>query len=302
MDDQARVKNASTATCESLVRRMPRYGWIGLLLIASSWPAYWIVSGAYSEDLFVPLWAGYVLVADGLGYARTGGSLLTGPPARWLALLAAGGAFWFSFEIGNHVMHDWTYLTHARHGRLTFDLVQAATFATVGPVLWVTTAFYRTIPRLAELRGPRAPRLAPAALGLLSVAGAVCLAAPMLWPRAAFTLVWFGWFLLLDPLNAALGGRSLIRQAEAGRWGTWLALTLAALTAGVFWEGWNNGSAGYMWTYHVPYFDSAPHLFQMPLPGYLGYPPFVYSAYAAYQSGVLIVRRARRLKASVRLD
>lgn len=283
-------------TRESFVRRVPLHAWIGLLLIAASWPAYWTVSGAYSEDLFVPLWAGYILVVDGLVYARSGGSLFIGSPPRWLALLVAGAAFWFSFEIENHALHDWSYLTRARHGRLAFDLVQAVTFATVGPVLWVTTALLRTVPRLAEARGPRMPRLAPAALGALSVAGAVCLAAPMLWPRVAFPLVWFGWFLLLDPLNAVLGGRSLIRQAQSGRWGTWIALTLAGLTTGLFWEGWNDGSAGYMWTYHVPYFDSAPHLFQMPLPGYLGYPPFVFSAYAAFQSGALIVRRVRGVR------
>ncbi|WP_280721345.1 hypothetical protein [Kitasatospora sp. MAA4] len=260
----------------------PRRGWqlvLGPALIAVAWPAYWSVTGRYSEDLFLPLWLGYIVTVDGLVRLRTGASLLTGRVRLFLLLLPASCAFWFFYELYNHVLGNWRYQAHQRHGRLVWDLVQAVLITTVIPALWETRELFRSFPRLAGLRGVRLPA-SRRALRILSALGLLALVLPLLLPRQTYPLVWCGLFLLLDPLNRLRGLPSVLGEVADGRWGEVAVLTLTGFTTGFFWEFWNGGSAGYRWVYDVPYFNTWPHLFEMPLPGYLGYPPFAFSAYA----------------------
>jgi hypothetical protein len=251
----------------------------GPVLLAAAWPAYWTVRGPYSEDLFLPLWLGYLITVDGLVRLRTGTSLLTARPRQFLLLFPLSCVFWFCYELYNHVLHNWSYHAHQRHPRLLWDVVQAVLITTVIPVVWQTRDFFRSFPRLAGLRGRRVP-VTDRGLRITAAAGLVSLVLPLFLPHQTYPLLWCGFVLLLDPLNLRLGRPSLISGPARGWWGEVVVLALAGLTGGFFWELWNGGSAGYHWVYDTPYVNSWPHLFQMPLPGYLGYPPLAFSAYA----------------------
>ncbi|WP_035849362.1 hypothetical protein [Kitasatospora azatica] len=251
----------------------------GPVLLALAWPAYWTVADQYSEDLFLPLWLGYLITVDGLVRLRTGTSLLTGRPRLFLLLFPVSCAFWFCYELYNHVLQNWHYQAHQRHPRLLWDLVQGVLITTVIPVLWETRDFFRSFPRLAGLRGVRLP-LTDRGPRIVAAAGLLSLTVPLLLPRQTYPLLWCGFVLLLDPVNLWTGRPSLLGQLAHGRWGELVVLSLAGLTSGFFWEMWNGGSAGYRWVYDTPYVNSWPHLFEMPLPGYLGYPPLAFSAYA----------------------
>ena len=280
--------------------RASRLGWqlvAGPALIAVAWPAYWTVTGRYSEELFLPLWLGYLVTVDGLVRLRTGTSLLTGRPRLFLLLLPASCAFWFFYELYNHVLGNWHYRAHERHSRLVWDVVQGVLITTVIPVLWETRDFFRSFPRLTDVRGPRL-RVSPRGLRMLPAAGLLALALPLLFPRQTYPLVWCGLFLLLDPLNRLRGRASLLGELAHGRWGEVVVLTLTGFTSGFFWEFWNGGSAGYRWVYDIPYFNAWPHLFEMPLPGYLGYPPFAFSAYAVTVLVIAALRRAEKAEAA----
>jgi hypothetical protein len=63
-----------------------------------------------------------------------------------------------------------------------------------------------------------------------------------------------------------------------GDWRLAAALALGALVCGFFWELWNFYSYP-KWTYHTPGVDFL-HVFEMPLLGFLGYPPFGLELYA----------------------
>ena len=65
---------------------------------------------------------------------------------------------------------------------------------------------------------------------------------------------------------------------------------MAALCDGFFWEMWNWRALPH-WYYTVPIVNNLPHLFAMPLPGYIGYLPFGIELYAMYQFLLLITRR-----------
>lgn len=201
--------------------RVWRPGWqlaAGPLLIVFAWPAYWTVSNRYSEDLFLPLWLGYIITVDGLVRLRTGTSLLSGRPRLFLLLLPASCAFWFFYELYNHVLGNWHYRAHQRHPRLVWDIVQGVLITTVIPVVWETRDFFRSFPRLAGARGVRM-RVSRRGLRIVFAIGLLSLALPLLFPRQTYPLLWCALFLLLDPFNLRWGRPSLIGDVaeEVGR-------------------------------------------------------------------------------------
>ena len=92
--------------------------------------------------------------------------------------------------------------------------------------------------------------------------------------------VWLGFILLLDPINARLGGESLVGDFRAGRHDRLVNLVLGGLLCGVLWEFWNYWSRA-KWHYTVPIMERVK-IFEMPLPGYLGFPAFALECFTMY--------------------
>jgi hypothetical protein len=115
-------------------------------------------------------------------------------------------------------------------------------------------------------------------------AGVVLLAVPFVVPATIAPYVaapvWLGFIFLLDPLNARLGGESLLVDLHAGRWDRMINLALSGLLCGVLWEFWNYW-AGAKWHYTVPIMENLK-VFEMPVPGYLGFPAFAFECFTMY--------------------
>lgn len=92
--------------------------------------------------------------------------------------------------------------------------------------------------------------------------------------------VWLGFILLLDPINGRLGGESLLADLRAGRRDRLTNLALSGLLCGVLWEFWNYWSRA-KWHYTVPIMEDLK-VFEMPLPGYLGFPAFAIECFTMY--------------------
>jgi hypothetical protein len=43
------------------------------------------------------------------------------------------------------------------------------------------------------------------------------------------------------------------------------------------------------WIYYLPFLNWAPHYFEMPVPGLLGYLPFACELFAMYQFGLMLL-------------
>jgi hypothetical protein len=99
--------------------------------------------------------------------------------------------------------------------------------------------------------------------------------------RFLFGFVWLGVIFFLDPVNYRLGAPSLIAEWEQGRWGRTFALLAGGAVCGVLWEFWNFW-AGAKWIYAVPILGDIK-LFEMPVLGFLGFPPFCLECYVLYQ-------------------
>src|SRR5439155_307030 len=107
----------------------------------------------------------------------------------------------------------------------------------------------------------------------------------LIWPlgwasRYLAAPVWLGFILLLDPINAALESESLLRDAEKATFRRGSNLLLSGLLCGVLWEFWNYW-AGAKWHYTVPIMEHLK-IFEMPLPGYFGFPAFGLECFTMY--------------------
>jgi hypothetical protein len=121
--------------------------------------------------------------------------------------------------------------------------------------------------------------------------GILFLVLPLLWPECFFPLVWLAFIFLLEPLNHKAGAPSLLRDWENGSLRRFYLLLMAGAICGLLWELWNF-RAGSKWIYTVPHFGFMK-VFEMPLFGFLGFPPFAVECYAMTASFFLLLSKIR---------
>ena len=253
----------------------------GLTLIAA---ALWLSRHSSEIDLlrFPLCWAGVLAALDGLGRWKQGASAL--PTLRsWLFAGAGSLAFWDVFELLNLRLENWWYVGVS--GDLFASSAFAAiSFATVLPAVRLAEAValpagVGPLPRLpAKAASSDAVRRSPSVPLLL---GLVALFMPLVFPTYAFPLAWLFLWPLTEALLRALPAPgaaagavapSPLESLIAGDRPRLLRLCAIGLLLGLVWESLNWGSAR-GWVYTVPFFEEWK-LFEMSLPGYLGYLPF----------------------------
>jgi hypothetical protein len=243
-------------------------------------------------------WWSYILAADGLNRRLSGRSLLRDEPRRFLWLAGVSVALWTFFEALNLRLGNWYYVMD-HPVRLVRWAGGAVAFATVLPGLFETEALlrhlgvFRRVP-VGRLRWSRAWTLGSVALG------AACFVLPLAWPDRFFPLTWASFVFLLEPWNRRHAPESRLRELEQGEAAPALRWLLAGLACGVLWETCNYW-ARVKWVYTVPGFESLK-LFEMPLAGFLGFPPFALecAAIVGFLDGVgqrmrALTRQTRRL-------
>ncbi len=261
--------------------RPPLHFIIGLVLAFFFWYASWTHFGVFGEYAFFPQWLGYILTVDGLVAWRQGTSLLTSHPREWGALFFLSAPIWWIFEGLNDFVQNWHYMTARPYSPGEYILVATIDFSTVVPAVFETTALLLTFGFFERWRPRWRFPLSPRAHWVLMFLGALGLPALVLFPKIAFPFTWLWIVLIADPLNDLRGRPSLLGQAGRGDWRLVIALALATMICGFFWEMWNY-LAMPKWYYTVPWFSFAK-IFEMPILGYLGYWPFGWELYALYQ-------------------
>ncbi len=262
-----------------LPRRWPRQCTVGLGLIALAWPLAWSHWEPISRYTFFPLWLGYILTMDGLVLIRRGSSILSQSPRRWTLLFVLSMPFWWAFELLNLAVHNWEYLGTAGYGFWSYLALASVNFSTVLPAVMESSELVASFAWLRRLRLWWPVPSTPVVLWSLLVFGVLSIILPVRFPHYAYPLVWGVLFFLVEPFNVWLGAPTLFAWLRRGDWRPVIALALGTLLCGFFWEMWNYHSFP-KWIYHVPGFDQGPHLFEMPLPGFLGYLPFALELYA----------------------
>lgn len=280
---------------------MKLYGWLGLILLAvSEFFMFRRVEPFYSWFYSFAWWA-YILLADNLLLMLRGTSPLSTRRREFLQMLPFSVAIWLAFEAFNFVIRNWAYQGVPAETWLRWP-GYALAFATVLPGIFITSEilewliYRRREPPHASDHEPVPASSAPPLPRLLGAAGAGLTIAPLVWPRFFFPAVWIGPALLVDPFLDRLGRRSLSNCiADGDRRRVW-SLLAGGLTCGLLWEFWNFWAAA-RWVYSVPFFGRW-QVFEMPLLGFLGFPPFAVECWVLYQ--VLDVIRSRSRSAFTR--
>ena len=257
---------------------LPYRGLLGLLLIAIAWP----LSQQISQNLFFPLWLGFILLVDGLVLRRTGTSLVVRSPKIMVVMFIVASPYWWAFEGINQITQNWVYVTHTEEdsGGLVGVIQASLSYSTVVPAVFEVSeligsfGFIKRFARLPSLVLSRPQIILAGVFGLGS------LVTMLIWPTYLFPMTWLCLFFIFDPINNLTGRPSIIAQVKNGDYRTVVAFALGALVCGFFWEMWNR-DASVSWEYNIGYLDFA-RIFQMPLLGYGGYLPFGLETYAVF--------------------
>ena len=272
--------------------RLAAYGWVGLIgLIIAEWLLF---RGFQPVAVyFTPIaWTCYILLADAAVLAIRGHSRLHDEPRKFASAAVLSIPLWLIFEAYNLRLQNWSYSGVPVAWPLAL-LGYGWSFATIFPGIFETADLIESFGWFP----PRAPiRFPPAVRRAMVFLGAVCLVAPLIAPqpvaRRLFALVWIGFIFLLDPINYRLGLPSLIGDFAVGGRARFYSLLASGFACGWFWEFWNYWAAA-KWHYIFPMFQSWK-IFEMPVPGYLGFLPFALECFVMYVTASYLLRICKR--------
>ena len=269
------------------------YGWIGLGIIGIS-EVLLFAGVPLVRTFFTPLaWSGYILFADSLVFRQKGNSLIMSRPREFLLLLPLSIGFWLIFEFYNLYLRNWHYVGLPEELPLRL-LGYAWAFATIWPAILETAELLEGWAGISQ-RKIHPWRIRNGHLFFSLVFGAFCLILPLLTslPVAHYLAapVWLGFIFLLDPLNYRMGRDSLFLDLARGDPRKLYSLLLSGVLCGFLWEFWNYW-AGARWHYTVPIVGHIK-IFEMPVLGYLGFPPFAVECFTLWAFVKNGFRRAR---------
>ena len=221
-------------------------------------------------DFAYPLcWWGLLPLLDLWNERRRGLSLWRGQALRFFGILAPLSAlFWLFFELLNLPTPQWRY-RGGIYGVPFQALYGFVAFATVIPIVmecwWICGGAFRVPGGLARVAQRRR---------WLWLFAAVALAALPFFNH----VWWWNQAMWVVPALALLPFTALKAEARGSRFA--LTMTGAGLLSGFLWECLNYRAATH-WEYLI--MTAAPHLFRMPLAGYIGFVPFAFTALVVYE-------------------
>jgi hypothetical protein len=258
-------------------------GWAGaLLVLLAECSLYFAVP--WVKTFFTPIvWTGYLLLVDAMVSRLTGQSRLSRSPREFFWLVFWSCPLWLIFEVYNLRLENWTYIG-LPESAIAQGIGGFWAFATIWPAIYETADLVEAL-GFVQARAKhgiafgRSSRAVIFAMGLLLVTFPVL--APLRIGQYVFGAVWVGFILLLDPFNYQWKGRSLLRELEEGDTSNLYCFLVAGLVCGILWEFWNYW-AGAKWLYIFPILQQTK-IFEMPLPGFLGFPPFALECFVMYE-------------------
>lgn len=252
--------------------------------LTAAWALLLLEVGPVPVWFYVFAWYPTLVLLDGAATLLDGRPSLFADRPLAVSLFAWSPVVWLVFEAVNLRLDNWHYVSLPPGPAARWSGILLS-FATVLPAILLAERALDAAGTFRRGRGPAVTvrRWHPAAAIWIGLGAA---AVSLAWPARFYPLIWGAAFPLADAvLYRHAPHLSLMRDMEDGRWGRIGRLLLAGLGVGLVWETYNWFAAG-SWVYTIPGVDG-PRLFQMPLPGYLGFPLFALEAWSMY--GVLCV-------------
>ena len=236
---------------------------------------------------FTPIvWTGYILFVDALLFKLSGRSLLVNDRLEFLVLALISIAGWWLCEFynaprfWNSNLELWWHYHNLEPNPYLRRFGYDWAFATVFPLQFLTAELFR-LTLFKRFANGRTVKLSRQTLIVLAIIGAAAVIWPLIVPSVWLApVIWLSFILLLDPLNALRGWPSITADLARGDWRRLLSLLAAGFVCGLLWEFFNYWALS-KWTYTVPYFGDLK-IFEMPVLGFLGFPPFAIECWAMY--------------------
>lgn len=257
----------------------PRFGWIGLVVLAVGWLFAWtrfeFVPPAIQRHTYEVLWAGFILVVNALCLKRSGRSPLTNHTKAYLISFPVSSLFWWFFEYLNRYVWNWFYIGIPGISATEYVIFATICFASVLPGVTAVAALLRTFPVFAdEVYAGMAKvnirsGVSVSVLATLTVLG---LTGIVFFPQFAYPLLWISPLMGFIFVQVLLKERSSLDVLATGNWSIVFRFAVAALICGFVWETWNYYSLA-KWVYNVPWVERWK-VWEMPILGFAGYLPF----------------------------
>jgi hypothetical protein len=231
-------------------------------------------------------WWSYIVFADAWNHRRTERSVLL-RNREAPRILALSIAIWATFEAYNFRLGNWHYVEIPSDHVLRW-IGYSVAYATVLPGILATADLLRTLGLGRAGSGLALPRGLPT---LLFWGGAVGSALPWIWPKYLFPLVWLGPTAFFMAVNFRSGGGGILADISQRGLGKLYRLLAAGMICGLLWECWNYWARS-KWIYEIPFFNGSP-LFEMPIAGFLGFPPFAVACHEMYVTARDLLDRVR---------
>jgi hypothetical protein len=254
------------------------HGVIGVLVLISSEILMLKKIEPFATWFYSLAWWSYILIVDSIIYHKKENSLILSRTGSFWIMIVWSVFIWLIFEWFNLTLRNWHYIDIPETLWIRWFGYGLA-YGTVLPALFETEELLDTLGIFRKRSFSAIPRTTCWYLPFLII-GAIFFITPLLWPQYCFPLVWGTFIFLLEPVNHSFGGPSLMREWERGNLRKFFLLLLSGLVCGFLWEFWNFWAEA-KWIYTIPYFNQTK-FFEMPLAGFLGFPPFAVSCYAMF--------------------
>jgi hypothetical protein len=257
---------------------LPLHGIVGIILLILSELLHFRKIDPFYSWFYCFAWWSYILTIDAIIYRLKGNSLIVNRTKEFFLMIPWSVFIWLVFEAANLSLENWYYI-NLPNSIVERWLGYAIAYGSVLPGIFETTEFLET---LAVFKKTRTKRIIFSEKGhhAFIFLGVLCLVFSVAIPKFFFPLIWIGFIFLLEPFNYRYGGRSLLKDLEDGNPRKIYLLLIAGLICGLLWEFWNFWSNS-KWIYTVPFFEKIKW-FEMPVFGFLGFPPFAIQVYVMY--------------------
>ncbi|MFQ5691632.1 MAG: hypothetical protein ACE5IM_01125 [Nitrospinota bacterium] len=266
---------------------MRPHGWIGLAILVVVEALLFAGNPVVAYNMTPLAWTGYILFVDGVVHRLRGQSWLTTRRREFWHMLPVSVISWLIYEFYNYWLQGWHYVG-LPESLWVRGIGYFWAFATIFPGIFETADLLLALRWFRRCRGRPRP-WSPAALRVVFSLGFIFLAVPLAVPSGyLWALVWVGTVFFLGPINLLYAPDSLFRDFAEGDYERMAALFVGGLVCGFLWEFWNFWAAA-KWFYTVPILSDVK-LFEMPVVGFLGFPPFALECFAMYQTSRAILK------------
>ncbi|OGQ09046.1 MAG: hypothetical protein A2026_10340 [Deltaproteobacteria bacterium RBG_19FT_COMBO_46_12] len=259
-------------------KTFPIHGIFGIVLLLLSQLLLFKKVDPFYSWFYCFAWWSYILIIDAVIYRLKGNSLLLNRTGEFFLMIPWSIFLWLIFEAANLSLENWYYINLPK-STVERWVGYAVAYATVLPGMFETTELLETAGLFKNLKIKKMI-ISGGGHFVLILLGTFCLVVSMLIPEYFFPLIWVGFIFLLEPFIYRFGGKSLLKDLEEGNLKKIFFLLLAGLICGILWEFWNFWALS-KWVYTVPFFEEGKG-FEMPVPGFLGFPPFAIEVYVMY--------------------